>query len=611
MLNRQTRHKAPARGEIDHFFYETDYISYADVAGFVRRYFVTILLCVGAGLLLAVFYVSSATPRYTARAQILIDPTTTQLLQDRRTELTLDAANIESQIAFIMSDTIIGAVVGQLDLVSDPEFSGKSVSILRRIASSLLGRSEDQEPPQLSDGERRQIATEILRACLDVRRLGLSYAIDINATTTVPEKSARIANAVASSYEKEQVAARTKAARQSSEWLETRLHSLRNKLDDAARTLQNVKSGRDFAPAPGAATTTDHPPTVEALEATVQAYRTIYESYYQALTNAGEQQTYPISNARVISPAETPLGKSFPRSKLILALGVFGGLLSGVGIAFLRLSMDTSVRTPKQVKNYIGLECLARIPKISQPLSLSPKSLFFSLRKPESNRQAMFHYVTEAPFSQFAGAVTALKTSIVKAGRQDGIRSLGITSALPEEGKSTLAVNLATAFALSSYKTLIIDADIHNPVVTGTLAPGASRGLFEVLKAEAEPKDCLVAGKGAMPDILPMVGDKHVSGGYSWLSSESMVLLLKYLKEKYHFIVVDLPPLAPVPEGLTISSLLDAVLLAVEWGKTPRDVLADVTYGLNLADANILGIALTKVDELAVQLRLKKSWKYY
>jgi capsular exopolysaccharide synthesis family protein len=475
----------------------------------------------------------------------------------------------------------------------------------------LFGRSANETAPKLSTGEQRQIALETLRSCMDVRRVGLSYAMDISVTTTAPDKSARLANAIASAYEREQIAARTKAARQSSEWLETRLHSLRSKLDDAARTLQNMKSGRDFAQPGGPSANPDKPVTVEALEATVEAYRTIYESYYQALTNAGEQQTYPISNARVISPAETPLGKSYPRSKLIVALGMFAGLLSGVGISFLRLSMDSSVRTPKQVKNYIGLECLARIPKIAQPVSFSPKSLLFPLRKAEADRQVMFHYVTEAPFSQFAGAVTALKTGIVKAGRQDGIRSLGITSALPEEGKSTLAINLATAFALSSYKTLIIDADVHNSVVSQTLAAGASQGLFEVLKGEAEPKDCIIAGKGPMPDVLPVVGDKRISGAYGWLSSESMLLLLKYLKEKYHFVVVDLPPLAPVPEGLTISSLLDSVLLAVEWGVTPRDVLADVTYGLNLADANILGIVLTKVDESAVQLRVKKSWKYY
>ncbi|MGB0087435.1 MAG: AAA family ATPase [Rhodomicrobiaceae bacterium] len=610
MLNRQTRQKPQARGEIDHFFFEPDYISYADIASFVRRYFFTILSCISAGLLSGILFVSSATPFYTARAEILIDPTTTQLLQEQRTQLVLDAASIESQIAFIMSDTIVGAVVKELNLETDAEFRGNSVSWLSRVYSSLFGSSDEQTAPQLSTQEQKQIAVEALRSSLDVRRLGLSYAIDIYVTTMAPEKSARIANAVAGAYEREQVAARTKAARQSSEWLESRLQRLRGKLDDAARALQNMKAGRDVGPATGPAPT-DAPATVEALDATVQAYRTIYESYYQALTNAGEQQTYPISNARVITPAETPRGKSYPRSKLVIALGIFAGLLSGVGLAFLRLNMDSSVRTPKQVKNYIGLECLARIPKISQPMSFSPKSLFFSLRKPEVDRQALFHYVTEAPFSQFAGAVTALKTSIVKAGRQDGIRSIGITSALPEEGKSTLAVNLATAFALSSYKTLIIDADIHNPVISQNLASGATEGLFEVLKGEAEPKDCIIASKGAMPDILPMVGDKRISGAYSWLSSESMLLLLKYLKEKYHFVVVDLPPLAPVPEGLTISSLLDSVLLAVEWGKTPRDVLADVTYGLNLADANILGIVLTKVDESAVQLRLKKAWKYY
>jgi capsular exopolysaccharide synthesis family protein len=223
----------------------------------------------------------------------------------------------------------------------------------------------------------------------------------------------------------------------------------------------------------------------------------------------------------------------------------------------------------------------------------------------------MFRYVTEAPFSQFAGSVTALKTALVKAGRQDGVRCFGITSALPEEGKSTLAANLASAFALSSYRVLIIDADVHNSVISQTFAPAATRGLFEVLKGEAEFKDCLITGKGAAPDVLPLVSDKRTPISYSWLSSESMLSLIKHLKEEYHFVIVDLPPLAPVADGLTISSLLDGVILAVQWGRTTRDLVADVTYGLNLADANILGLVLTKVDQSAVNLRLKKAWKYY
>lgn len=610
MLNRQTPLKPRSRGELDQFFYEPDYITYADITGFFRRYFLIILTCTLVCTVLAILYILTSTSLYQTHVKVLIDTSTTQLVRDDRNETLIDAAHMESQVALILSDSILQGVVRRLKLDSDAEFTVGDGTRWQKLRALVLGGTPPRPAPILDPAFRLRLAVEALRGRLDVRRDGMSYVISIGVTTANAEKSAQIANAVAQAYEQEQVGAKTRAARASSAWLEDRIRSLRGKLDESARQLQDLKAGRSF-PQSGQQGATEPVITVEAMEATVDSFRKLYETYLQALTKAVEQESFIFSNARVITPALPALARSFPRSKLIVIFGAFTGLLLGVGIAFLRLATDTSVRTPKQVKNYIGLECLARIPRIVRTVSLSRASPFLSVSKPSTDRRAMFQYITEAPFSQFAGAVTALKNAIVKSGRQDGIRSLGITSALPEEGKSTLSANLATAFALSSYKTLIIDADVHNSVISQTFAPDAKRGLFEVLKGEAEPQDCIVAGKGAAPDVLPVVSDKNAPVSYSWLSSDNMVALLKYLKDQYHLVVVDLPPLAPVAEGLTISGLLDSVILAVEWGKTPRDLLADVTYGLNLADANILGIVLTKVDEGAVHLRLKKAWKYY
>jgi capsular exopolysaccharide synthesis family protein len=443
-----------------------------------------------------------------------------------------------------------------------------------------------------------------------VRRLGLSYVINLSVTATDPEKAARLANAMAESYEREQIVARTRAARQSSEWLETRIYTLGAKLNEAARDLQNVRTGRGYSQPrnDGNASPQD---TVEVAQATVDAYRQIYESYFQALTNAVEQQSFQGSNARIITPAGIPPDRSHPRSKLIMILGIFAGLLIGVAIALVRKNMDNSVRSTKQIRNAIGLECLARIPRVTTSFSLRRTMSSLTPKDGPAQRNALFNHVTRTPFSQFAGAVTALKTAILKAGRQDGIQTLGITSALPDEGKSTLSANLAAAFVLSSHRTLIVDADIHRSMSSRTLAPDAKQGLFEVLRGARNLSQCIVDGQGKRPDILPVVRNEHTPDSYTWLNSDQMRELLETLKGSYHYIIVDLPPLTPVAEGLTMSSMLDAVLLVVEWGRTPQDLVADVTYGLNLADANVLGVALTKVDQNAVHLGLKKAIQYY
>lgn len=603
--------KPRSRGELEHAAFEPEYIRFTDISAFLRRYFITIGGCFLIGLMLASIYIMTTTPLYTAYTQILIDAKTSEILENRRTELTLDAAAIESQVALLTSDTIVRAVVEGLNLKNDPEYVGGSDSFLSRLQARLFkSADEEPEPDEITDDVRARLAVEALRNTLDVRRIGLSYVINLSVTATDPEKAARLANAMAESYEREQIVARTRAARRSSEWLETRIYLLGSKLNDAARDLQNARTGRGYAQSQ-TNPTPQKPDTVEVVQATVDAYRQIYQSYFQALTNAVEQQSFEGSNARIITPASVPVDRSHPRSKLILILGVFAGLLVGICLALVQKNLDTSVRSTKQIRTAIGLDCLARIPRVTPAFSFRKAAKSFATRDAVAQRIDLFNHVTKTPFSQFAGAVTALKTAIMKAGRQDGIQTLGITSALPDEGKSTLSANLAAAFVLSSHKTLIIDADIHRSMTSQTLAPEAKYGLFEFLKGECEIEDCIVSGQGVRPDILPVVPNEQTPASYTWVNSDQMRTLLQKLKDDYHFIIVDLPPLTPVAEGLTISSMLDGVLLAVEWGRTPQDLVADVTYGLNLADANILGVALTKVDQSSVHLGLKKSVQYY
>jgi len=594
MLNSQMQNRKHRPDSLDRFSYQPDYITYSDISGFIRRHFIILLAGVILGTLSAILYVWSATPLYTARAQLLIDPSSTQVLQDKRTEITLDAAHIQNQIEVIKSDKILIDVINKLDLLRDPEFG-------------QMPQDGDEQAAEPNAYQKRRNAVDALQSRLDVRRSGVSHVIDIFVETREPQKSAEIANAIAKAYEQEQIEARATAARQSSEWLESRIHSLRAKLDEAARALQSFKSGREYAPSEGSGTTTA-PTTVEALEATVEAYRKIYEGYYQAFTDKVEQQTYPVAGARIITPAAAPLHRSHPRSKLILALGVFIGSLAGLGVAFLRHVMDRTARTPKQIREYAGLDCLARIPRLPQSRPLLQRlGVIPRLAPTVKQRRAMFNYAADKPFSQYSGAIKALKTATSKTGGSERIHVLGVTSALPEEGKSTLAANLAGAFALTSGKTLLIDADLHSAAISKTLAPNANQGLLEVLNGTADAPNCIVSPQGHGPSILPAVLPDTNHAAYNLIGSEKMLALLTSLRPSYDMILIDMPPIMQVADAMTLSGLLDGVLLAVEWGRTPLDLVSDVSYGLHLADANILGVALTKVDEPPLHVRLRKT----
>src|SRR4029079_3224420 len=166
------------------------------------------------------------------------------------------------------------------------------------------------------------------------------------------------------------------AARQGGLWLEERIDHLRKQMNAAALQAQEFRAKRDYRisgsrggavepkTVPIEDSGNDRPNTLEELDSTAQTFRRIYESYLMAYTESVQKQSYPVSNARIITEASPPLGKSHHRSKLILVFGALMGSLAGLGIAFCRHKLDRSVWGARQIREDLGLECLASIPRI-------------------------------------------------------------------------------------------------------------------------------------------------------------------------------------------------------------------------------------------------------
>jgi succinoglycan biosynthesis transport protein ExoP len=210
MLNRETPHRSRARGELDQFFYEPEHITYSDIVAFFRRYFLIIAGSAAIAGTLGILYVLTSTPLYSARVELLIDPSATQLVRDDRTELLIDTAHMESQIALIASAAILSAAVQRLNLQDDPDFTGGRPSERRKLQDLLFGAppaEPRQQPasPAIDPAMRMRLAVDALRGSIDVRRGGASYVIAIAVTTSNADKSARVANAVAQSYVQEQI----------------------------------------------------------------------------------------------------------------------------------------------------------------------------------------------------------------------------------------------------------------------------------------------------------------------------------------------------------------------------------------------------------------------
>jgi succinoglycan biosynthesis transport protein ExoP len=173
-----------------------------------------------------------------------------------------------------------------------------------------------------------------------------------------------------------------------------------------------------------------------------------------------------------------------------------------------------------------------------------------------------------------------------------------------------IAGNLATLYALSSGRTLLIDADIHNSTVSNYFAPGVHVGLLEVVTGMAGLDKAIIKGSGFVPDVLPIAVKETAPVSYEQLASERMESLLRALREHYEMIIVDLPPVHPIVDGVAIAALLDGVIVAAEWGRTPIELLAEVTATLHTARANLLGVVITKADASAATVRWRKDWGY-
>jgi capsular exopolysaccharide synthesis family protein len=578
----------------------TEFIGYADVVAFLRQNVWIVAVSLLLGLVSASAYLWFSEPLFTARSQLLIDPRTPQLPREQKSEtsMQLDAAQLESQIAILRSEKTAATVMSALGLDKDPEFAPP------RSLPDRLGWTHIHAAGTAPAAERAR-RTGQFQSRLDIRRLGLSYAIEISFTSRDPEKAARIANSVAQAYLDDQFETNSQVARLGSNWLEARMGELRETMNSATRRVQEFKATHDYRIArvpieragsegePGRAahsTSARDDNTLEELETTAEAYRKLYESFVQAFAGAADRQSFPATYARVITPATRPATKSHPRSTMVLAFGAFLGLFSGLGISFLRSRLDDRVRSPQQIRDELGLECLGEVPRLGH------RSLAAMLRRTSgADSDAYFDQIAKDPLSPFTSSVQHIKTSIKLAQRSRSMRCLGVTSALPREGKTTLACNLTSLFAMSGSRTLLIDADLRNSALSKKMAPDLSAGgLIRALRNPKRARREIRSPNGTHFDFLPVRSDLILNSS-DILGSEAMKALLESLDPFYDHIIFDLPPLRPAPDGIALGALLDGMIVVAEWGGTPVELLSEVTRALHKAQAPLLGVVITKV----------------
>jgi capsular exopolysaccharide family len=341
------------------------------------------------------------------------------------------------------------------------------------------------------------------------------------------------------------------------------------------------------------------------LETAANTYRGIYETFLSRFTQSVQQQSFPSTEARVVTVATPPRSPSSPKIGLTIALAGVCGFGLGLMSAFAREQMNRQIHTRAQLESLLGTTCLAVLPAFPQKKPI--------LRKLGATQDSgAFRQINEvAPFSATAEALRYIKVAIDL--HPTGGKVIGIVSALPGEGKTTVATGFAAFVAKSGARTLLIDADLRNPSMTRALGYANAPGLVNMVADKSDFNDLVITDSKFKFDFLPSSRMKP-SNSSDILNSPAMKDMLRAAKSNYDYVLVDLPPILPVVDVKAVAHLFDAFVLVVEWGSTSTDEVLKAIGASPILSERLLGAVLNKADE-AVMRRFEgysdRRYAYY
>jgi capsular exopolysaccharide synthesis family protein len=341
------------------------------------------------------------------------------------------------------------------------------------------------------------------------------------------------------------------------------------------------------------------------LDTSAKGYRSLYDSFLQRYMGSVQQESFPISQARVISPAAPPQ-KSKPTAGLILAMGLFGGIALGAALGFLREIMDRVFRTSAQIEATLQVPCLSLVPLLRNTAKkIRPPRAAVQVDK-ESERtlsanSGMYRAAAIMPLSRFAESIRSIKLAIDLAPTKTSNRIIGITSALPDEGKSTITAALAQIIAHAGKRVIMVDCDLRNPSLSANLAPNASAGIVDVLSGARSLEETIWRDPKTNLTLLPSAKKTPLFHTSEILSSEQTGKLFDKLRGSYDYVIVDLPPLAPIVDVRTTTPLIDCFILVVEWGRTRTDVVQHALHTAPNVYEALIGTVLNKTDMRAMK----------
>jgi succinoglycan biosynthesis transport protein ExoP len=349
------------------------------------------------------------------------------------------------------------------------------------------------------------------------------------------------------------------------------------------------------------------------LQHDAEANKQLYDGLLQKLKEATISVGLRSSNIRVVDPALVPTTPSRPQKARNILLAFLVGIVGGVGLALFREYLDNTVKSPDDIESLTGLPSLAVVPALPGSLNGHHSQLAWPARHPlpqagTGPRVELLSYLQ--PKSQISEAFRALRTSLLLSQAEHPPQVILVTSALPREGKTTAAVNLAVTLAQLGDRTLLMDSDLRKPGVRRAmnLTIGRDLGLSSYLAGVCTLEEAILSHP-TISNLAVLTTGPVPPSPADLLSSHRMQEAIAEARRQFKFVVIDSPPIMAATDAVILSAQTDGVLLVVRSGETPKEAFTRSRDLLAAVKSRLLGVVLNAVDSSAPDYYY--SYRYY
>ena len=332
----------------------------------------------------------------------------------------------------------------------------------------------------------------------------------------------------------------------------------------------------------------------------VETNKHLYDGVLQRLKDIGVAAEARNSNIYLMGRAEPPLDPSYPDSRGMLMRGLLLGLLAGVGLAFLLDRLDNTIKSSEEAERFLRLPTLGVVPDFA--LMKGPRVGYMSrlinsakgeLPGRPSQDEDRSSVLDHHPQSPFAEAYRSLRSSLLLSQAGGPPHIMLMTSATRGEGKTTTLVNTAILFAQLGIPVLVIDADLRRPRCHMLLKMKNSAGLADLLTGHIDIDGAIRSAP--VENLFLISGGAVPPNPAELLGSKRMHELLKQLRTRFEFILIDSSPVMAVSDAVFLPTMVDGTLLVVN-RRTPKPLVRKTRDRLNMPHTKLLGVLLNRVD---------------